>query len=100
MPSAINITKSAGQLIFSLKVVPGSSKTAIAGEHDGLLKIKLAAPPEKGKANKALIAYLAKKLDIKKNNIQITSGLTSTTKQITLQTPKPAEIAHKIQNLC
>lgn len=96
----INITKFSDVVLFNVKVVPGSSKTSIAGELEGMLKIKLAAPPEKGKANKALIAYLAKKLDIKKNNIQITAGLTSTTKQISIQTAKPAEIVNIIQNLC
>ncbi|MBC8378073.1 MAG: DUF167 domain-containing protein, partial [Planctomycetes bacterium] len=45
---------------LTVKVVPGSSRTEIAGTLDGMLKIRVAAPPEKGKANKALLAFIAK----------------------------------------
>lgn len=70
---------------LTVKVVPGSSRTEIAGTLDGMLKIRVAAPPEKGKANKALLAFIAKQLGIQKNALQITSGKTSCIKQICLQ---------------
>jgi len=69
-------------VIFTAKIVPGSSKTAIAGTLDDMLKVKIAAPPEHGKANRALIAFLAKKLGVKKNAVTIISGKTSPLKQI------------------
>ncbi len=69
-------------VVFTVKVVPGSSKTAVAGVYGGMLKVKVAAPPEKGKANQALIAYLSGKLGVKKNDIIIESGQTSPVKQI------------------
>jgi uncharacterized protein (TIGR00251 family) len=47
-----------------------------------MLKIKLAAAPEKGKANQALVEFLADKLGVKKNAIKITSGQTSPVKTI------------------
>lgn len=40
-------------------VVPGASRTGVVGEHGGALRIRVAAPPEGGKANKAVLAYLA-----------------------------------------
>ena len=40
-------------------VVPGASRTAVVGEHGGALRIRVASPPEGGKANKALLAHLA-----------------------------------------
>ena len=43
---------------LTVKVVPGSSRTEIAGMHDAMLKIKIAAVAEKGKANKALLESL------------------------------------------
>ncbi len=69
-------------MVFSVKVVPRSSKTAIAGVLGGMLKIKLSAAPEKGKANQALIEFLADILGVRKTAVKITSGLTSPVKII------------------
>jgi uncharacterized protein (TIGR00251 family) len=82
MSDTLNITKKDGQLLFSVKVAPGSSKTEIAGIYNGMLKVRLCAAPEKGKANQALVKLLAEKLDVPKNQITITAGLTSKIKQI------------------
>ncbi len=71
-----------GGLVFSAKVVPGSSRTVIAGVLDGMLKIKISAPPEKGKANKCLLEFLAERLGVKKNAVSIVSGQTNPVKQI------------------
>jgi len=70
---------------FIVKVVPGSSRTAYCGLHDGMIKVKLAAPPEKGKANKALIDYLANVLAVRRKAVSIVSGQTSPIKQITVE---------------
>lgn len=63
-----------------VKVVPGSSRTQIAGTLGPMLKIKVAAAPEKGKANSSLIEFLAKKLSVKKKDIEIISGKTNPVK--------------------
>ena len=47
----VNIKELADGVVFQVKVVPGSSRTAIAGQLDGMLKIKAAAPPEKAPGN-------------------------------------------------
>lgn len=65
-----------------VKIVPGSSKTQISGILDDMLKVKIAAPPEKGKANKSLIAFLAKSLGVKKNDVEIVSGKTNSVKML------------------
>lgn len=67
---------------FFVKAVPGSSKTALCGIMDGMLKVKVAAAPEKGKANKCLVEFLAKLLGVKKNDVVVCSGKTSPIKQI------------------
>jgi uncharacterized protein (TIGR00251 family) len=67
---------------FRVKVVPGSSKTQLGGTLDDMLKVKIAAPPEKGKANKALIAFMAKTLSLKKKDIEIVSGKTNPVKTL------------------
>jgi len=72
-------------VVITVKVVPGSRRTESAGLHGQAYKIKIAAPPEKGKANKMLLAFLAGQLNIKKNAIQIKSGKTSSVKQVLLR---------------
>jgi uncharacterized protein len=69
---------------FVVKVVPGSSKTTLGGILDSMLKVKVAAPPEKGKANEALIALLAQALGVKKGHIAITRGQTNPVKHVTV----------------
>lgn len=79
----LNIHQVDRNVILTVKIVPGSSSPSkICGILDGMLKIKIAAPPEKGKANQSLIKFLAKTLDVHKNSIQIISGQTNPIKQI------------------
>ncbi|MCG6155513.1 DUF167 domain-containing protein [Rubinisphaera margarita] len=66
----------------SLKVVPSSSRDQITGWLGASLKIKVQAPPEKGKANAAVIALLARSLKIDKNQLSLVSGETSPVKVI------------------
>ena len=78
----MRIVESEDGVIFRVKVVPGSSKTQIAGEFDNMLKVRVSAPPEKGKANKCLTEFLAKILNVKKKDVRVVSGLTSPIKKI------------------
>lgn len=71
-----------GGVVFTAKVVPGSSRTCLCGVLDGMIKVKVSAAPEKGKANKCLIAFLAKQLGVKKNAVTIVSGAGSPVKQV------------------
>jgi len=71
-----------GGVVFMAKIVPGGSRTGLCGLLNGMLKIKISAAPEKGKANQALVGFLAKKLCVKKNAISIISGQTNPIKQV------------------
>jgi uncharacterized protein (TIGR00251 family) len=82
LPSQPNIQEDEHGVTFVAKIVPGSSKTAVVGILDGMVKVKIAAPPEKGKANQCLIAFLAKKLGVKKNAIHIVTGQTNPVKHV------------------
>ena len=75
-----------------VKVVPGSSRTQITGILGEMLKIKVAAPPEKGKANQSLIAFLAKLLGLKKNDIEIVSGKTNPVKVLRISGTDPVVV--------
>jgi uncharacterized protein (TIGR00251 family) len=68
--------------IIALHCQPGAKKTEVQGEHDGRLKIRLAAPPIEGKANEALIAWLSKTLEIKRSQIELLAGDLSRLKRV------------------
>jgi uncharacterized protein (TIGR00251 family) len=74
-----------GCLIFTVRVVPRASRSEIIGEHDGALKIKLAAPPVDGSANAELIKTLAKAFGVANRSVEIVSGQTSKTKQVKIK---------------
>ncbi len=86
----LNFVEKNGQIVFNVKVIPGSSKNIIAGVYNGMMKVRLAAPPEKGRANQAMIELFAEKFNISKSSIVIVSGLTAKIKQIAL--PSSPEI--------
>ena len=67
---------------IKVKVLPRSSKNQIIGQEGDLFKVKLTSPPVEGKANKALIEFLAEKLGIPKSHMQIKSGKSSKLKSI------------------
>jgi uncharacterized protein (TIGR00251 family) len=73
-----------GNLLLSLHVQPRSSRNELAGLHGDALKLRLTTPPVDGRANKAVIAFLAKLLKIPKSAIMIKSGLQSRSKKILL----------------
>lgn len=78
----LKITQIDGNVVFTVKVVPGSSKTVLSGLLDDMLKVKVAAAPEKGKANQCLTEYLAKVLGVKKKAVEIIAGKTCPVKQL------------------
>ncbi len=73
-------------MTLRVKVTPRSPKSEIAGQlADGTLKVKLAAVPEKGKANDALIDLLAKHYNVPRSKIEILSGHTSPLKLVRIE---------------
>ena len=73
-----------------IKVTPKANKDEVSGEEQDLfgnkiLKIKTTKAPEKGEANKAVIAILAKHFNTAKSNINIISGQTSRTKMVEIK---------------
>ena len=80
--ACLGVKQSDGRVVFGVKVVPGSSRTAVCGLLDGMLKVKVAAAAEKGKANDCLIGFLAEELGVKKKAIEIVKGNTNPVKQL------------------
>lgn len=66
-----------GQLLLTLHIQPGAKKTELVGEHGDALKIRLAAPPVDGKANEALIQFVAARLGVARSDVILKSGQSS-----------------------
>ena len=73
-----------GGCILSVRVHPGAKRNAITGTHADTLKISLTTPPTDGRANAALIAFLAERLDIPRLSIELLTGHTSRSKTLRL----------------
>ena len=79
-------------------VQPRASKTELVGTHDGLLKIRLAAPPVDGAANAALVVFIADTLGIAKSRVQCVSGLTGRRKVLRIEGMTAEAVAEALKH--
>ena len=79
-----------------MKVHPGAGRNEITGFTGGVLQVKIAAPPEKGKANRELIDFLSRRLDVSKSSISIVKGETGRNKLIAIAGLNPDEIIKRL----
>lgn len=75
---------------ISIKAVPGARRDQIAGMLGDRLKVRVAAPPEGGKANDAICALIAHALGVKPRHVQIVRGHTTAEKTIAVTGADPA----------
>jgi len=81
-----------GRTTLTLHIQPGAKKTEVAGLYGDALKIRLAAPPVDGKANAALIEFVAERLGLAKSAVNLKSGQTSRRKVLVV-VDAPADTA-------
>jgi uncharacterized protein (TIGR00251 family) len=72
----------AGGVRLALQITPNAKKSEVIGVLDDVLKIKLQAQPIEGKANEALVKFLAAALSVPKSAVSVTHGLTSKRKLV------------------
>jgi len=87
------ITDSQGGAMIQVHATPRASKSEIQGLHGEAVKIRLKAPPVDGKANDALIEFLADSLGIPQRQITLLSGQTSRQKRLSLQGVTARQVA-------
>ena len=75
-------------LIINVRVQPRAANDALAEHNDEFIKIRITAPLVDGKANKHLIAFLAKTFKVAKSSIQLLSGETGRNKRLLIPKPK------------
>lgn len=80
----IKITAKNSGVCFAVRVQPRASRSDVAGELDGALKVRLAAPPVDGEANEELIRLMSKLFNVARSQIVIRSGQTSRNKLIVI----------------
>jgi len=84
---------------LKLKVIPGASRTAISGWLDDALKIQVAAAPERGKANKAVVALLCEALGLRRSCVRVLQGETSQMKVVEIDGLSLAEIRQHLSQV-
>jgi len=91
------ITESKGMVTLTIKIVPRARKNQIAGIEGDALKIRLNAPPVEGKANEALVEFLAKTLGIARAQIEIVAGHTARRKIVRVRGISAREVKARMK---
>jgi uncharacterized protein (TIGR00251 family) len=81
---------------LNLKVTPNAARSSVNGYKDGVLQVRIAAPPVKGKANRELVALLSRTLGVSKLAIKIVKGQTSRNKVIIIEGISNKEIDERL----
>lgn len=95
----VSIRENHEGILFNIYVQPRSSKNMIVGLHGDRLKIKVAAPPVDGAANKACLKLLAKSLSLSASALEIKTGHNSRAKTILLKSKTAPPTAKEIADL-
>lgn len=99
MTHTLLIRETRNGLCFDIHVNPHASRAGITGLSEGMLKVKVTAPPVEGAANEACITLLSKKLGLRKNQIKISAGAKGRKKTILVGDISKTDLEQKIHQL-
>lgn len=88
----IDCTERDNSITFAVRVVPRSSCSGVAGEHDGALRVHVNAPPVEGAANEELTRLLARAFDVPVRAVEIVSGQATKFKRVRITGAKRAQL--------
>jgi uncharacterized protein (TIGR00251 family) len=83
--------------LVNVKVVPGASRDRVAGKYGDGIKVQVSAPPEGGKANKAVEQVLAAALGVKAQQVRVVKGHTQPRKVVEIQGVEPADVLARLR---
>jgi uncharacterized protein (TIGR00251 family) len=92
----IEIRKVEGGASLEVRVNPGARADRLLGEQEGALRVGLAAAPERGKANRALVRFLARTLGVRKSSVRIVAGERDRRKTVVFEEVDPAALAEAL----
>ena len=95
----LEIVTKENAVLLAVKVVPGASSTRYLGEWDGRARVAVAAPPEKGKANKALVAFLVDLLAVRRRDVTVVAGHSTTTKTVRIERVTVGHVRTSLQTV-
>ena len=85
--------------LVRVKVVPGSSRDVMAGMLGDRIKVRVAAPPEQGRANEAVIRLLAETIGVPKGGVRLISGASRPMKTFLIEGMDPASVAKRLRTV-
>lgn len=92
-PSWVRYDPAIDVLILELHIQPGASQTSVEGLHGDRLKLRLAAPPVDGEANRALVRFLADRLSVSQRDVEILRGASGRRKTVQVRGAGPGAAA-------
>jgi uncharacterized protein (TIGR00251 family) len=95
----IAVTDHAEGCVLPVRAQPGARKTGILGEQAGALKVAVTAPPEDGRANRALVEVLREALGLKRSQVELLGGATSRDKRFLIRGVAKAELEARVAGL-
>ena len=90
------VKESGDGVVLKVQVQPRASRDEVVGPHGEALKIRITAPPVAGAANKHLLKFLAKKLQVARSQMSIASGATSRAKSIAIEGISADEVRQRL----
>jgi uncharacterized protein (TIGR00251 family) len=84
-------------VVLAVHAQPGAGRTQVVGRHGDAVKIRVAAPPEAGRANEALVALLAERLGVPAKAVTLASGASSRSKRFRIEGVDPAGFADLLE---
>ncbi len=85
-----------GALVLRLHVQPGAGRTAVSGRHGDALKVRVAAPPEGGRANEACLALVAELFGLKQDAVTLAGGPSSRSKRVRIEGVEADDAAKRL----
>jgi uncharacterized protein (TIGR00251 family) len=95
----IDLTDHAEGVLLPVRAQPGARKAGVLGAQGGALKVAVTAPPEDGRANKALAELLRELLGLKRSQIELLSGATSRDKRFLIRGVSKTELESRLAGL-
>ena len=87
---------SGDDVVVRVHVQPGAGRTAVAGRYGDALKVKVGAPPERGRANEAVVALIADVLGVPASSVSVVGGETSRSKRLRVSGIAPADVERRL----
>lgn len=87
-----------GTVVLRLHVQPGAARSAVVGRHGDAVKVAVSAPPDRGRANEAVLALVAATLGVRPSDLELVAGPSSRTKRVAVRGVSAAQVRAALGN--